>query len=224
MNKPSNRFVLFLAPLIFGLREFLFYNIRWEPIEPLLTTNFVEDYRSSTPRQESAASEPVVLKVTESRSLPRAEGLRKQSSDEKALRSILRSIQRSLAAEIELTENVTDDNQVRVRAFPPHNPIPCIEAEPDWTKYDTTQREASHEGLLYVKTHKTGSTTMQGVTARIAIKMAERHNAFYQTTYKACKSRFDHWPAYLLEYRQRKIDESFLFAVLREPTSRAISM
>jgi hypothetical protein len=118
---------------------------------------------------------------------------------------------------------------IKTRAFPrkdgnPNYTFPCFEPEEHWEMFDTVQRQPAHEGFFYVKTHKTASTTVMGITIRIAKKAAERHNLIQGTNYTPCRVRFEHWPAHMLDYGNRKKDKSFLFAILREPTQRAISM
>lgn len=150
------------------------------------------------------------------------------------LRTILVKLRARQRSELEFVgpsnernESVVFRNRSRVlvRAFPRRNMgFPCFPNEVNWRGWSTVQRRPAYRGLFYVKTYKTGSTTMMGITMRVAMKMAERYNKLYNTSYEACRARFDHWPAYLLDYRHRERDNSFLFAVLREPTLRAVSM
>jgi hypothetical protein len=95
-----------------------------------------------------------------------------------------------------------------------------LPSELNWKRRQILRRGA-HEGFFYVKTFKTASTTVMGVTIRMALKSAQRHG---MTNHRPCKTRFEHWPAHLLDYQNRTRDKSFLFAVLRDPTMRAISM
>lgn len=227
MSKASNRIVLFVFPLLFGLREVLLYGtLRWEEtIErsfPVAVTSEWEPLRRRRQSAEDGFHEA-----------SKADGRETSSFDD-----LLTSIQRIHAAEIDTTtEDQLEDNnnltipdrapepRIQVRSYPRRNAsFPCFPAEPDWLQYNTVQRQPTHEGLFYVKTHKTASTTVMGITIRLAKKLAERNNEIYHTRFHACKSRFEHWPARLLEYRHRKRDQSFLFAVIREPTKRAISM
>jgi hypothetical protein len=160
----------------------------------------------------------------------RVDGTEKQNPDLESgdsLNSILKAIQTSNAKLLKGGDDgISPSSPIRLRSFPRRNTtFPCYEPEANWRSYNTVQREPARQGFFYVKTFKTASTTVMGVTLRIAFKMAERRNQQQpNTTFKPCKVRFEHWPAYLLKYRQRKRDKSFLFAVLREPTQRAISM
>jgi hypothetical protein len=99
-------------------------------------------------------------------------------------------------------------------------------------------RSDTKEGLLYIKEMKTGSTTLSGVTARIARNVAQRHRRssslsstnttttiVVPNTVKenelACTSRFVHLRARRLKHRNRTA--SFLWSVVREPTARLVS-
>ncbi len=158
---------------------------------------------------------------------------RQQRQGKQSLKKILTNLRRRhesdlvLLEEGELDEALELDNRshIQLRVFPRRKSgIPCVKPGTNFKGWDTVQRTPAKFGLFYVKTYKTGSTTMMGVTVRMAIKAAERYNKKHNTTFPACKSRFDHWPAYLLNYRNRQRSKSFLFAVIREPTLRAISM
>ena len=95
-------------------------------------------------------------------------------------------------------------------------PFPC---GPLVHQADMGSRQPTSSGFLYVKEMKTGSTTLSGVTVRIARNMAQRlHNA---NDTMACTSRFVHLRARRL--RDRNPHESFLWSVVREPTSRLLS-
>jgi hypothetical protein len=96
-------------------------------------------------------------------------------------------------------------------------PFPCFAPEPNWFN-SQIQRSPSYTGILYVKEMKTGSSTLSGVTLRIAKQVALR-----TTGYKICKARFDHSLAVDLDYKQRIRSKSFLFTVIRHPTKRATS-
>jgi len=114
---------------------------------------------------------------------------------------------------------------VTPRAFPKwEGPLPCYPPEPNW--YMTqVQRSPARTGLLYMKEMKTGSSTLSGVTLRIAKQVAVRRNSAANTKddFKICKARFDHSLAVELDYKNRIRDQSFLFTVLRHPTKRATS-
>lgn len=108
---------------------------------------------------------------------------------------------------------------VKPRAFP-RKPVPCIVPPDDRWWNPHVLRTPAHEGLLFVKEMKTGSSTMAGVTIRIARNVARR---LYNGKYRLCKLRFDHSSALKQEYGKRIKEKSFLFTIIREPTSRAIS-
>lgn len=111
---------------------------------------------------------------------------------------------------------------VKPRAFeqwPNDTAFPCLPPDDKWW-HPLVLRSPAHEGLLFVKEMKTGSSTMAGVTIRIARNMARR---LYNKQFRLCKLRFDHTSASFLDYGNRNKKKSFLFTIIREPTSRAIS-
>lgn len=151
---------------------------------------------------------------------------KEDSSFEKILKSIQTSYSPLFKKDSILNgQQRNNHTNIYTRAFPRYqHTFPCYPPEEDWNGTETTQRRPAHEGLFYVKTYKTASTTVAGVAVRIALKAAERYNQLHHSNFDICKARFEHWPAFRLQYRMRKREESFLFAVLREPTRRAISM
>lgn len=122
---------------------------------------------------------------------------------------------------------------VQPRAFPkwPRNvSLPCH--PPDGVMKggkvlkSPNHRYPASEGLFFVKTHKTASSTVAGVTLRVSRRLAQRQGKEYDF----CKTRFGHAQGtqrsstYSL-YANRTIlgGQSLLWAVIREPTQRAIS-
>lgn len=95
----------------------------------------------------------------------------------------------------------------------------CVAPDDRWW-HPLVLRTPAHEGLLFVKEMKTGSSTMAGVTIRIARNVAKR---LYGNKFRLCKLRFDHSSASRQDYGNRNKEKSFLFTIIREPTSRAIS-
>jgi hypothetical protein len=79
------------------------------------------------------------------------------------------------------------------------------------------------EGIFFAKTFKTASSTCAGVNLRIAHKLARRQ----ERNFDYCKARFDHghpWRHHASTlFGNRTARESFLWAILRHPTERAIS-
>jgi len=77
------------------------------------------------------------------------------------------------------------------------------------------------EGILFQRLVKTGTTTMAGIVLRLAHsrgggskKDRRRHR---------CLHRANHGHAVDYRYGQQDVTKSFLFSVLRDPTSMAIS-
>ena len=132
-----------------------------------------------------------------------------------------RSYNKNNSTSIALPKEVLRLPDIKPRAFEPWpkaNAFPCLEPDLMWYRV-VVQRSPAHEGLLYVKEMKTGSSTLAGVNLRIAKAAAER----LEKPYKLCKMRFDHTAAWRLEYGQRRRGQSYLWTVLREPTKRAVS-
>ena len=104
------------------------------------------------------------------------------------------------------------------RVFPKwqHGSFPCGPLIPDST---LNSRGVTDEGFLFMKEMKTGSTTLSGITARIARNVAQRqHHANNSTT---CTARLVHTRA--RRFSERKQDKSFIWSVVREPTARLFS-
>lgn len=100
-----------------------------------------------------------------------------------------------------------------------HRPFPCFPAEDKW-RTPAVVRSPTQKGLLFLRNMKTGSSTLGGITIRIARSMAR---FVPNITTDLCKVRFDHTPARLLHYGQRDQQQSFLFSFLRNPKDRVLS-
>jgi hypothetical protein len=117
---------------------------------------------------------------------------------------------------------------VRPRAFrpwPTDTPLPCFAPDGIMTKdkIDVPHNASVAEGIFFTKTFKTASSTSAGVNLRIAHKLARRQ----ERDFRYCKARFDHghpWRHHASTlFGNRTVGESFLWAILRHPTDRAIS-
>lgn len=108
---------------------------------------------------------------------------------------------------------------IEPRRFSPWNKntrLPCYRPEKDWQDLDKGKTPLK-KGFLFVKSPKTGSSTGSGITLRIAHNIGRRHN------YSTCKSRFHHSTGLHMKYAERNKKRSFLWSIVRDPTSRAIS-
>jgi Sulfotransferase family len=130
------------------------------------------------------------------------------------------------------------DSLIRPRAFSAwnhsHAPLPCEPLEDYWQTARVQMSPAS-VGLLLVKTFKTGSSTAAGVTLRLAQQIARRRNLTFEVadrnlpphakkaSWTLCKNRVMHAQTHSMGYADRDRSRSFLWSVVREPTSRAVS-
>ena len=114
--------------------------------------------------------------------------------------------------------NLLETLGVHVRPFTRWTrPLPCFPPENDWQQI-TVGKTPSRRGFFFVKNFKAGSSTGSSITLRIATNVARRY-------FKAnvCKNRIHHGTAMKMKYIQRVPTKSFLWTLLRDPTSRAIS-
>jgi hypothetical protein len=79
-------------------------------------------------------------------------------------------------------------------------------------------------GFFFLKTYKTGSSTSAGVNLRLAQNIARRQ----QRNFDFCNARFKHGTPWNFHgatlFGNRNVRDSFLWAILRDPTKRAISL
>ena len=101
------------------------------------------------------------------------------------------------------------------RTFPIYPyPFPCVEWE------GSHSRRPTNQGFLYIKEMKTASSTLAGVTLRIARNVAKRRrNDTNNLT--MCRARFFHMRARKFQFRLR--NQSFLWSMVREPNARMLS-
>lgn len=108
---------------------------------------------------------------------------------------------------------------IKLGPFPEWNvskPLPCFPLERDWNR-GSTQRSPATTGILFVKPVKVGSTTAASVTLRIASKAGKNENI------SLCKNRVQHSKTFQMKYDRRDMNQSILWSLVREPTSRTIS-
>lgn len=107
-------------------------------------------------------------------------------------------------------------------SWPSDKQIPC--APVNKTSYLDRKSKHLKRGLFYLKTYKTGSSTIAGVQLRLARAIAKRRGLNMDE--KACSVGFEHgpqpFPAYSM-YRDRYPDESFLWTTIRDPSKRLVS-
>ena len=134
------------------------------------------------------------------------------------------------------TNNARTQNRNQViipRAFQPWHEMhglppttyPCFPTtQKDW-RYVKNRRSPTKQGFVYMKLMKTGGSSAAGVNLRIAKNLQERYYPHYSTQNNSelCLSRNDHATSHSLQMNQRIREESFLWTILREPTSRIVS-
>ena len=148
---------------------------------------------------------------------------------------------------LDYSDDSTSSDAIPSRAFPlwkdTGRPVPCIiDRPPDdgtslqsWTPInEADQRQPSREGFLFVKIDKAGSSTMAGVALRIAHALGKRQAleggeeagaTALPENQQVCRARVSHaWSKQSdFDYSSRDKDKSFLFTMLRDPKSRAVS-
>jgi hypothetical protein len=109
-----------------------------------------------------------------------------------------------------------------------------------WDKYTTPEKQfpcyvsnealmidkPTTEGILFQRPEKTGTTTMVGVIMRLAHNRAMPYPTNInvdKTKFRYCKHRAMHGTARHYQYNQRDKQKSFLFSLIRDPTSKAVS-
>jgi Sulfotransferase family len=93
-----------------------------------------------------------------------------------------------------------------------NHPFPCFRGEKQ-----LMIRTISHEGLLFQRPMKTGSTTITGILLRLV------HNRGQMIGYEKCKHRTMHGSGIAYDFGRRVRSKSFLFSIIRDPQARAIS-
>lgn len=125
---------------------------------------------------------------------------------------------RRLASRTKYIEVEELGKEIKIEPFPiwdrRKEPFPCVDESSPET-----------QGIFYVKVPKTSSSTLAGVTTRIAAKEAKRHGGFDIANGKYCKTHdpMVHASAYALKCGSRDRKKSFLWTIMREPNARAVS-
>lgn len=107
------------------------------------------------------------------------------------------------------------------RVFEPfHEAFPCFPGEEGLQLV-----KPAHEGILFHRPQKTGTTTTAGIVMRLAHNRYKGLSPQEKSGFQAprCKHRSNHGTAIELEYHLRNRSKSFLFSLIQDPTARAIS-
>jgi hypothetical protein len=92
------------------------------------------------------------------------------------------------------------------------HPFPCFKGEPQ-----LMLETPAHEGILFQRPMKTGSTTLTGIVLRLV------HNRGKQMGFEKCKHRCMHGLGVSYDFGHRDKTKSFLFSIIRDPQARALS-
>eukprot|EP00546_Thalassionema_frauenfeldii_P016906 CAMPEP_0178900628 /NCGR_PEP_ID=MMETSP0786-20121207/3573_1 /TAXON_ID=186022 /ORGANISM="Thalassionema frauenfeldii, Strain CCMP 1798" /LENGTH=471 /DNA_ID=CAMNT_0020571641 /DNA_START=4 /DNA_END=1419 /DNA_ORIENTATION=+ len=93
------------------------------------------------------------------------------------------------------------------------HPFPCFEGEKQLMRMTP-----AHEGILFHRPMKTGSTTLTGIVLRLVHNRGQQQYGFDK-----CKHRSIHGTGLKFEFGKRDKTKSFLFSIIREPQARALS-
>jgi hypothetical protein len=112
--------------------------------------------------------------------------------------------------------NMTDYTGPSTTWKPYPHEFPCFPAEP--THMLNTP---AHEGLLFQRPVKTGSTSLTSIILRLSHSQASRLSK--DAPVRWCKYRAMHGTSRQLDFEHRQRDRSYLLSVVRDPTLKAIS-
>jgi len=160
-----------------------------------------------------------------------------QRNDAKSLKSLdngpVSSIRPPLSRQVTKNQVEEDDfSGVYPRVFQKWSvqyrgsPVPCFRDTSNGQLLNVTYQDTTRArvGLLFQKTPKCASTTSAGVALRIARNLARRMGVGTQY----CESRFTHGSQgsdayWAMRFQKRDRQRSFLWTMIREPTSRYLS-
>ena len=87
---------------------------------------------------------------------------------------------------------------------------------------DLASNDESPKGLLFVKSKKSGSSTVAGVTLRIRDGLSRRLTHLNETAPGNCFAHYNHATASDLRFEKRDPSQSFLWSIVREPAQRTL--
>ena len=104
----------------------------------------------------------------------------------------------------------------------------CVSEDLVTNNDDESESPTKTKGLLFVKVHKSGSSTGAGVTLRIRDGLSKRLNRITnqnqnKTTHDGtCFAHYQHATARELNFQNRDPAQSFLWSIVREPAQRTL--
>ena len=124
---------------------------------------------------------------------------------------------------IQLRRFLQETNNLLGKPFQPWDRssayFPCIATDLN----QSILEEKSNKGIIYIKVPKTSSTTLAHITTRIAAREARRQGHSNTTICKLALDPMIHHRASDLQLLKRDKLNSFVWTVIRDPSSRAVS-
>lgn len=103
-----------------------------------------------------------------------------------------------------------DFDSIKPRAYIPKD-LPCYKVDDNWLDKNVLEKRA-RRGIFFVESSKTDATTGLSITLRITTNHPQNY----------CKVRFNHKKTSQMNYGHRRKQESLLWSLVREPTTRAL--
>lgn len=97
------------------------------------------------------------------------------------------------------------------RAYPKKT-LPCYPTSKNWLDAKIRGKQ-TRTGIFFIESSKTDATTGTSITLRMASSVPDQN---------VCKVRFSHASASKMKYHQRDEERSFLWSLVREPTTRSM--
>jgi hypothetical protein len=126
---------------------------------------------------------------------------------------------------VKIDPNYSGPSRVWTPYVTKDRPFPCYDPSNERLMTNTP----ASEGILFQRPEKTGTTTMVGIVMRLAHNRAARRREGREegdvvaSSFPYCRHRAIHGTGRDFEYSKRNRQRSFLFSLVRDPTSKAIS-
>jgi len=129
--------------------------------------------------------------------------------------------------EANLNKNNVVQRKLELKAIKGYNEVLDISPFERWDRKSlrfpcVLESNPSTDGIFYIKVPKTGSSTLAHITTRFAARESRRQGFKYGDYCKVYKP-MSHTKAHEFNIRKRNKSKSFLWTLVRDPNSRAIS-